>query len=154
MLAGSSMSSWWNLGFRPSAVRACNASFPRPSSRAGENYNTSTSTGHSFISQTSLHIPVSAVVAASPPFLSSSKGMLPTPGDFPAFSLNTASSTSSLSTGRLLASQRGSGYSEVGLCLDAVHSCRDLGDEGTAKGVDTTACHNFIKERQLQKLSA
>ena len=37
-------------------------------------------------------------------FLSSSEGMLSTPGDFPAFGLRTASSTSSFSTGRLSAS--------------------------------------------------
>ena len=63
--------------------------------------------GHSFVTQISFaYIIVRAAVVASPPFLSSSEseGMLSTHGDFPAFRLCTASSTSSLSTGRLSSS--------------------------------------------------
>ena len=58
---------------------------------------------HSFISHIFWHITVRTVVV-SPPFLDRSEGMLSTPGDFPALVLRTASSASSLSTGRLSAS--------------------------------------------------
>ena len=60
-----------------------------------------------------LAIPLSPRSVAMPPFLSSPEGMLPTPGDFPAFRLCTSSSTSALSTVGFQLLVCGSGYSGV-----------------------------------------
>ena len=53
------------------------------------------------------HIAVRTVAVVSPQFLSSSQKMLSMPGDFPAFRRCTASTVSSLTTGRLSASRVG-----------------------------------------------
>ena len=57
--------------------------------------------GHFFCSLICWHRAVRALTTTSPPFFTSSKGMLSTPGDLPSFSLHTAASTSSFSIGRL-----------------------------------------------------
>ena len=72
-----------------SSVKVCRASCPLFS--------------HYFVSKIFWHNTVRTVVVASPPFISSSEGVLSTPRDFPAFILRTATSASFLKTDRLLA---------------------------------------------------
>ena len=88
---------------------------------------------------------VSLFVFVSPALLNRSEGKLSTPGDFPAFRLCIASTTSSLRTGRLSARFVGSSYSGVGWCPERVRGC--VGHRSTQSSGSEQPC--FVRTFSL-----